>query len=291
VIATRRERLLEVPGGHVGAASGLVLREADFCVVADDEHHLGVFPRDGGPGRLQRLLPGDLPPAKPERKARKPDFEILLPLPDGALLAMGSGSRPTRERAVLLDAELAPRRTIDTSAICARLRPHFPQLNLEGAALLGEEWVLLQRGSGEDPRNAMVFYPAASLHDGLSRGAFDPGAPRIVAFDLGESGGVRWSVTDAVADGDALWLTAVLEDTCDSYADGACLGAALARVSRDGRVQRFERLDTEAKNRGTGASSGSSDSTRKRRSQASRWRAKPPGWSAMPTIRPCRRNC
>jgi len=247
VIATRPERVLSLAAGHVSAASGLVVRDDEFFVVADDEHHLGVFARGGAPGRLHRLLPGELPAGKRERKARKPDFEILLALPDRRLLAMGSGSRPTRERAVLVGADLEPVRTVDTAPLCARLRTLLPELNLEGAALCGDEWVLVQRGSGVDPRNALLFLPRAQLEDGLARGTLEAATPRVVGFELGEVGGVRWSVTDAAFDDGDFWFTAVLEDTRDAYADGACHGSALARVTPAGQVRRLERLDTDAK--------------------------------------------
>src|SRR5687767_8430229 len=97
IIATELERELEV-----SAASGLVLRDGNFHCVADDENALFVFGRDGAARRIP-LLPGELPARKSERKAQKADFEILVDLAEEGLLAMGSGSRPTRERAVLVD--------------------------------------------------------------------------------------------------------------------------------------------------------------------------------------------
>ena len=46
---------------------------------------------------------------------------------------------------------------IDTSLLCARLRDTFPELNLEGGVLLGDDLVLLQRGNRSDARNALIF--------------------------------------------------------------------------------------------------------------------------------------
>ena len=57
-----------------------------------------------------------------------------------------------------------------------------------------------------------------------------------------------WSFTDvAVLSGGDLLASAVLEDTCDAYEDGACLGSALARLAPDGHVRWLQRLDTPAK--------------------------------------------
>src|SRR6187455_402623 len=97
MIATQLVRTLEV-----SAASGLVLRDGSFHVVADDENALFVFGPDGAARRVA-LLPGELPERKSARKKKKADFEILVDLPGHGLLAMGSGSRATRERAVLVD--------------------------------------------------------------------------------------------------------------------------------------------------------------------------------------------
>ena len=51
-------------------------------VVADDEHHLGLFDvAPESPGHLIRLFEGDLSHKKKERKALKPDIESLVYIP------------------------------------------------------------------------------------------------------------------------------------------------------------------------------------------------------------------
>lgn len=254
MIATRFVQHLDLVLGHLSAASGLLLHGDHFLVVADDENELGAFPRDGGKGRLHRLLDGELPEAKAKRKARKADFEILLAVPGHGVLALGSGSRPTRERAVLLatspDGEpVGTPRIIDTSPLCARLSEELPELNLEGAVLLGDQLVFLQRASRKDPRNALVFVPRDSLSRALETGVFEaPDAFDFTVAELGSHDGLPWTFTDAAAleDGDLL-VTAVLEDTGNTYDDGACHGAALARLSPRGELHWMEQLGTTAK--------------------------------------------
>lgn len=240
----------------VSAASGLVLRDGLFHVVADDENELFVFGMDGDTRRIP-LLPGDLPRKKSERKARKPDLEILVDLPGHGLLAMGSGSRPTRERAVLVDRQerLA---VIDTSALCAALRAAIPELNLEGAAVAGDELVLLQRGNRGGGRNALVFLALHDLHQALASRRFTlTRQPRIVGLELGGHGDVPWTCTDlSRGDDGALLASAVLEDTRDTYRDGTCLGSALVRLAPDGTVHWLRRLDTVAKVEGIAVAGG-----------------------------------
>jgi hypothetical protein len=242
MITTRVVRTLDV-----SAASGLVLRDGSFHVVADDENSLYVFAADGGSRRIE-LLPGVLPEKKSLRKAGKADFELLVDLRGLGLLAMGSGSRPTRERAVLVDCR--ERITvIDTSVLCACLRGPFPDLNLEGGALMGEEFVLVQRGTKGALRNALVFLAMEDLERALDSRQFAvTRAPRIVDLELGASGAVPWACTDlaVLEDGDLL-ASAVLEDTDDAYKDGACLGSALVRLAPDGTLRWQRPLDTASK--------------------------------------------
>jgi hypothetical protein len=242
MIATRIACTLDV-----SAASGLVLRDGSFHVVADDENALFVFGADGASRRIA-LLDGELPAGKKQRKARKADFEILVDLAGEGLLAIGSGSRPTRERAVHVDRD--ERTTvIDTAPLCARLRGMFPDLNLEGGVVLGDECVLMQRGNRSDRRNALVFIAMHDLQRALATQRFEVSqAPRIVDLDLGTHDGLPWTCTDlAVTGAGDLLASAVLEDTADSYEDGACLGSALVRLAADGTVRWHRRLATSSK--------------------------------------------
>lgn len=242
MIATRMVRTLEV-----SAASGLVVRDGCFHVVADDENTLFVFGPDGAMRHIP-LLPGDLPAEHATRKAHKADFEVLVDLPNQGLLAMGSGSRATRERAVLVDRR--ERTTlIDMSPLCASLRGVFADLNLEGAAVVKDEFVLLQRGNRGDRRNALVSIAMEDLQDALVSQRFAvTRTPRIADLDLGMHDGVPWSCTDITLldDGDLL-ACAVLEDTGDAYQDGLCLGSALVRLAPDGTLRWQQWLDTPSK--------------------------------------------
>jgi hypothetical protein len=156
---------------HLSAASGLAAAGSRLYVVADDELHLGVFPAAGNaPGRLLRLFDGELPADKAARKKQKPDLEAITRLPafgghpNGALLALGSGSKRKRHRGALLgldahgNIEGAPR-IVDCSLLFAVLDREIPALNIEGAVVIGEELRLLQRANRKHPRNAVVHLP------------------------------------------------------------------------------------------------------------------------------------
>ena len=222
-------------------------------MLADDDHHLARFWGATAPGVLSRLLDGDLPSDKDDRKRRKPDFESLCWLPgiapQGAvLLGMGSCSRPSRRRGVTvpLGARGAPDvdrvRTFDLDPLYAALQPGIDELNIEGCFCIGERVTLLQRG-GRGSDNLALHY---RLRDFLAvvEGRAGRTAPRSrTSYRLGLIDGVPLGFTDGAALPDGRWVfTAVAEASDDAYADGGCVGAAVGVVGADGRLQWLRRL-------------------------------------------------
>jgi hypothetical protein len=238
----------------VSAASGLVRIGACIHVIADDELHLASFDLDNpGPGRLLRLFKGELPRAGPDRKKRKPDLEALCLLPRmagalyGALLAIGSGSRPNRRRGalILLDANgsAVQSNLVDLAPLFSPLSDEFEEINVEGAVVAGDDLLLFQRGSGSDPDNAIIAYrlatalEATSLRDGKAL------EPRIRHIGLGTIGQAPLSFTDAAAvPGIGIVFSAVAEDTANAYDDGPLRAAAIGLLDMDGNLLHVETI-------------------------------------------------
>lgn len=275
MIAVTKVRDLNLPAGagagrpaHLSAASGLVWLGSLIYVVADDELHLGIFdPAGAAPGRLMRLFEGALPASKGRRKTQKPDLEALTRLPpfgrypDGALLALGSGSTPNRRRGALLGLDGkgaisgAPR-ILDLSDFFAVLDTEFDAPNIEGALVSADELRLLQRGNRRNKLNAIVRFPLSGLLDALEEGPrIGPIAPSAVdRFDLGRIGGIPLCFTDAAALPDGgMMFTAVAEDTDDAYNDGPCMGAAIGLIGEDGNLRWLRELDQPHKIEGVDA--------------------------------------
>jgi hypothetical protein len=233
---------------YLSAASGLVCADGRVFVVADDEHHLVVFDDAHQHGHTLRLFEGALPAAVKARKKRKPDTETLalLPrgatLPQGALLTLGSGSRPLRCRGawIALGAEGRPRRAaqqVDLTPLYDPLREHFDDLNIEGAFVCGREFVLLQRGHAGGSPNASVHYALRSVLAWLFDGAEAPAAQHRRQHRLGQVAGVPLCFTDGAALPGGGWVfTAVAEASNDSVADGACLGSMVGVMSAQGEL-------------------------------------------------------
>lgn len=243
---------------HLSAASGLIHAGKFLYAVGDDEQHLAIFAIDGDmPGEWLRLQSDALPLPKAERKARKPDFEVLVKLPPfasyahGALLALGSGSKPQREAAVLLALDTqgavagTPRR-IDLSSAYADLRKQLGEINIEGAVVTDQRMRLLQRGNSRHGRNATVEWNLPEVLQQLSGSDALTGlAPLAVTdYELGAVNGVRLCFSDGVTLPQGGWLfTAIAEDTDNSYADGQCLGAAVGYVRPDGQLAWVRQLE------------------------------------------------
>lgn len=248
-------------GRWVSAASGLARTGRHIFVAADDERELAVFPAAGAaPGRLVRFLPGELPADPEERKRDKPDIEALAILPPeagtprGGLLALESGSRENRRGAVLwrLDGtgalEGEPRR-LDVGRLYEALAGEIPDLNIEGATVSGDRLLLFQRGNGRAAVNAVITLDLAAATSSLGEGVITPRAVRgIRRHELGEVGGVRLCFSDATAlDDGRVLFTAVAESGDHTYHDGACAGAAVGVLQRDGTVGWVRPLDPPAK--------------------------------------------
>ncbi len=243
---------------HLSAASGLVCANGRAYVISDDEHHLVVFSDRTGPGELYRLLAGDLPAGKKGRKRLKPDLETLLWWPAGnALVALGSGSRPNRNKGVLIPLgvngePLVALRHFDLQPLYAPLRDLLGEINIEGAMLLGDEFVLLNRGVTGCSDNAAAHYPLRVLAD-VIEGRFSAVTSAVTPaslrrYALGNIGAVPLAFTDAAALPDGGWVfTAVAEDTRDSYADGHCSGSVVGLVNPLGELVATHRLEPKAK--------------------------------------------
>lgn len=233
------------------ATSGLVCIGNNAYVVADDEHHLGHFSLDSQkPVDLLQLFKGKLPRDKGKRKKAKPDLECLVRLPElelfphGALLALGSGSRATRNRGTLLGLDgkgtlLGLPLQLDLTALYSPLQEQFSGLNIEGAFVTDTELHLLQRGNKGSANARVSFDWRAFANWLLDDDVAPPRATSVQLIDLGMADGVPLTPTDATRLADDHWLfCAVAENTDDSYVDGACLASLIGTADAHGRIIR-----------------------------------------------------
>ena len=248
----------------ISAASGLVALGRELCVVADDELFLARYDLAGRPLGKIPLFEGALTEEHAARKRAKPDLEALCGLPDGRLLALGSGSTPARERGAVIDVANAYRVELcSLAALYAELRARMPELNIEGAAVFGDAFFLAQRGNGAGSA-ALIELDLERCMQALARERALPIAAlrAIHAVALPPLDGVPLTLTDLAPHPRGLLFTAAAEASANSYDDGPCAGSAIGIVSPAAELLAFELVTPRVKLEGITSTGAVPDSDR-----------------------------
>jgi len=228
---------LEDLPAHVRAASSIRRQGNRLVILQDDVSALAVL--DPSTGSTYPILL----PTGPDRarvfddergnKKLKLDLEACIVLPDGRLVAFGSGSSPQREKIVTVaPGKGAMAQQMSGEDLYAGLRAHSDahgaRLNIEGAVVQGEWLRLLQRGNGKrgfEPWNAILDVALDKFVSWLDGRHPFPPVRRIVEIHLGDLAGVPFGFTDAaVTDDGRVAFLACAEDTEDALSDGPVMG-------------------------------------------------------------------
>ena len=250
---------------HISSASG-VARRGDFVyVVGDDMLDLGVFRMSKeAPGTLARALEGEIPEDDDLRAKTKADLEALTMLPPfeeapfGSLLGLGSGSGKGRDRGFVwplaadgaLDGEPIE---LDLGPVYGLLRETAPDLNIEGAAAVGERLWLFQRGNTEQGLNIVAELDLAEVMRSV-REDHRIDCEELVgirAYDLGQLNGVPITFSDATPLADELVVFTASAEDDDS---GDIRGSVVGTIDRRGHVERLRTIDERWKVEGVYAS-------------------------------------
>lgn len=230
--------------GHVRAASGLAWLGAEprLIVAQDDTSFLALLDEHAsviGSITLPHAVDGRrVFESRLGNKKDKLDLESCARLPDGRALVVGSGSLPARERMVVVDEQRAS--IVPLPALYAALRAMSAfagaELNVEGAAVLGDQLVLANRGNGDASMvaavDALLELPISSFLAHLTGGPLPPFGT-VRAFELGTIDGVRLTFTDLCARGEALYFLASAEASPNAVDDGVVVGTAIGRIDGD----------------------------------------------------------
>jgi len=246
----------------IAAASALLRVRDHILVLSDDERQMAIFEEGSDePGRLIKVIEGDTPSSSDERADNKPDFECMALLAPfgrfehGAVLGLGSGSKPDRDNATLLTlaedgTPEAGFEAVDLGPLYERLRSDIDDLNIEGSSVVGDVFRLMQRGNGPRGRNGRVDLDLAAVCTALDDGEPLPGgAVRTIEFyDLGQMKGVPLCFSDAspLTDG---WMAFI----ASAEVEGGYVGSSIGVMDGAGAIVMNEPVDHALKLEGLSA--------------------------------------
>lgn len=272
---------LALASGFVSAASGLVRVAGRFFVVADDENAFFEFDFDADSnltgGRAYPISNEKLPEEHAARKRVKPDLESLFQMdfPVGTtdssrtcLVALPSGSKENRVKGAMLELSenlLRPNSRpsqqeslisiaeIDVSPLYRVLGQQLTDLNIEGAVVLPNKLLLLQRGNSLSRVNAVIELDREVVANEIvgSRVISDKALRKITKIELPVIAGEHLTFTDACVEGEQVYFLAAAERTESTYDDGEFSAAVLGVLNQDcSAVESWCELDVEFKPEG-----------------------------------------
>jgi hypothetical protein len=166
-------------------------------------------------------------------KHLKMDLEAAVVLPDGRVVAFGSGSTGARESVVVVESGTRVR-VQRAPGLYSRLRELCEavgsELNIEGTVVQGRRLRLFQRGNGTRVpgrgSGSLVFdVDLDQLLRWLAGRGPVPGVIDVLEVDLGSIEGVPFGFTDAaVTEGGRIAFVACAEESVDVRSDGPILG-------------------------------------------------------------------
>ncbi|HEX6999537.1 MAG TPA: hypothetical protein VF322_15465 [Gammaproteobacteria bacterium] len=243
--------------GHVRSASAIRRLGTRLVVVQDDTNALAVLDADGG---IRPLLL----PRGPDGRRRfddtrgnkhlKLDLEACAALPDGRLVAFGSGASAARETLVVVEPDEAVR-LVHAPGLYRNLRAETAfagtELNVEGAVVRGAALLLFQRATGAAERghvvNAVGTLPLGPFLDWLERGGEAPAPSSVTPVELGRIDGVRLGFTDAALLPDGrIAVLACAERSADALSDGPVVGCRCGLLA-GAELRTTDVLDTEGR--------------------------------------------
>ena len=250
----------------VEAASGLAILDRIVYVIADDEVYLAVF-RDMGSseGETVRLLDVKVSRDRKERKKHKPDLESLTPLAafgehrNGGLFALGSGSAAERHWAAFasldetggIDSVLQ----MDAGPLMKELEERIPKLNLEGTAITGHSFRILQRGNDPEATNAHIDLDLKGLVKAIESGG--PLSGQLIGdikeHDLGQIRGTQLCFSDADTLPDGRIVFSASAESSGEGTDGQPMGTAIGAMTPSGEIIGLEPIELETKVEGLAA--------------------------------------
>ena len=210
----------------IGSASGIFSNAEQLYIVGDNSAFLNQY--DLSSNRLEKIqILFDQPLTRKENipKSLKPDFEVLCHS-ENTLYILGSGSTLNRNRLIAYDLNTKKIKAQNVNKTYEKMRQvagiDLKNFNIEGAIFTGKQWLLFNRGNGQEGKNGIFTLMGNDLTV-VSEIKFSP-------VQLPHINHVESSFTDAIQVGKNIFFIATAEDTQSTYHDGEILGSFIGSI-------------------------------------------------------------
>ncbi|SHM03960.1 hypothetical protein SAMN05444266_106159 [Chitinophaga jiangningensis] len=211
---------------HFPSGSSINYHDGLLYLIGDDANELLVLDSNYNQVNAVKLFNYD---GKRIPKAQKPDLETSVIL-NGTLLALGSGATKEREIAVTVSLPLNNSQPFKSSYSTFIKRLHqITEINIEGAAVIGNHVVLSNRGNEANPVNHFII----TSTDFISQQETAP--IRIISLKLPLPGFAGVSELCYAEKEDILFVILSSEATSNAYDDGAIGDSYFAWVNNISR--------------------------------------------------------
>lgn len=211
--------------GHPGifAASSLLNFNDKIFVCCDDQYSLYELKDDHVWVQYNSINSPDLPTDPVERKRLKPDFETLLSslFHDNTILLIPSGSKSNRINALKFDLTSNHFSSFDMSGFYKDLASEVQQINIEGSAVFGGNYLFMNRGIQSEASSLITVDPTTFK------------IKSVLPIDFGSIEGVRLHGSELCVYQNNLFALAVAEASPNSYDDGEIFGSSIFKISLD----------------------------------------------------------
>ncbi|MFW0715796.1 DUF6929 family protein [Pedobacter sp. N23S346] len=222
--STHLEIFRQIKG--IGSASGIFSADEQLYIVGDNSGFLNKYNVDTYElEKIQILFDQTVTENENIPKHLKPDFEVLCRI-DNHLYILGSGSTAARNFLIRYDLtkRMVSQESLSETYEKMRLVSgiNTDNFNIEGAVFKGTNWLLFNRGNGDETKNGIFILSGKDLTDAVDI--------KFSTLQLPNINHVESSFTDATLVGNDIFFISTAEDTKSTYNDGEILGSFIGSI-------------------------------------------------------------
>lgn len=207
----------------ITAVSGISFQNSIITLISDNSNVLYEYSMETNEMEKIELSEGEIEQLP---KNEKLDFESLLNS-ESSTYIFGSGSKANREKGIYINKEKNTVETISLINLYDSMRS-FGEIknedfNIEGVTYYNNEWFFLNRGNGQENKNAIFTVQGNNLVDDFN--IF------FNIFELPKINNIQTGFSDATIVNGKLYFLATAENVKSNYEDGVIGGTLFGCIN------------------------------------------------------------